>query len=94
MIERIHGIAGALPVQKVKNAYRPFSSGEGGGDGVQVSEFSKVLSRATAEAEKLPDVRAEKVDEIRRQVEGGRYALKLGAVAAGLVAAGILKDEV
>ena len=94
MIERIQGIAGALHVQKVKNAYRSFSAGEGSGDGVQVSAFSKVLSRATAEAEKLPDVRTAKVEEIRRQVHEGSYALKLGAVAAGLVAAGILQDEV
>ena len=94
MIERIQGIAGAFPVQKMKNAYRPFSGGEGVSDGVQVSEFSKVLSRATAEAEKLPDVRVEKVEELRRQVQEGSYTLKLGAVAAGLVAAGILRDEV
>lgn len=94
MIERIHGIAGTLPAQKVKNAYRPFSSGEESGDGVQVSEFSKLLSRATAEAERLPDVRSEKVEQLRQQVESGSYALKLGVVAANLVAAGILKDEV
>ncbi|OPZ60872.1 MAG: Anti-sigma-28 factor, FlgM [Synergistetes bacterium ADurb.Bin520] len=39
-------------------------------------------------------MRSEKVEQLRQQVESGNYALKLGVVAANLVAAGILKDEV
>nr|WP_321503109.1 flagellar biosynthesis anti-sigma factor FlgM [uncultured Dethiosulfovibrio sp.] len=61
-------------------------------DGLEVSGFGQVLSRSMAEAKKIPDVRQDKVDGIKNQIESGTYNPDTRSIAARLIAAGILED--
>ncbi len=60
-------------------------------DGLEVSGFGQVLSRSMAESKKIPDVRQDKVDAIKSQIESGTYSPDSFSIAARLIAAGILE---
>ena len=61
-------------------------------DGLEVSGFGQILSRAMVEAKKIPDIRQDKVDAIKEQIESGTYDPDVRSVAARLVASGFLED--
>ena len=57
-------------------------------DSVSVSERGAALGELAAKAENLPDVRQEKIDQLRSQVQSGNYR-----PAAADIADAMLKDE-
>ena len=57
-------------------------------DSVNVSERGAALGELAAKAESLPDVRQEKIEKLRAQVQSGNYR-----PAAADIADALLKDE-
>ncbi|MDO5484395.1 MAG: flagellar biosynthesis anti-sigma factor FlgM [Desulfovibrionaceae bacterium] len=55
------------------------------GDAVSISKDAMLLTEARRAAQNAPDVRAEKVEELRSQVESGTYKADSRRTAAGLV---------
>ena len=58
-------------------------------DQVTLSEAAKEISKLTADAMKLPDVRTDKVEKIKNAINSGSYNVKGDAVAGKL-----LKDTI
>lgn len=57
-------------------------------DSVQVSPRATEIGELTAKVEQLPDIRADRVAELRAQVQSGNYQ-----PSASDIAAAILKDQ-
>ena len=93
MIDRIQRVYGNQPVERTAPRRRTDAVSPGGADALSVSPFARELAQATGELKKLPEVRQDRVEDLRRQVESGTYQPDLKAVAARLVWAGILKPE-
>ena len=55
------------------------------GDTVQVSQDGQLLNVARKAAQEAPDVRAEKVEQLRAEIANGTYARDSRMIAAGLV---------
>ncbi len=86
MIKKIGSINPLQPTQKViRGKSRGESLSGGAGDNLEVSSFAKELSVAMGELKKIPEVRAEKVQALRQQIEEGTYEPKLSAVALNLL---------
>lgn len=58
------------------------------GDTVQVSQDGQLLNVARKAAQEAPDVRAEKVEQLRAEIANGTYARD-----SRMIAAGIIRDE-
>ncbi len=88
MIKKISSINPLQPTQKI---IRGKSRGEnlsgGAGDNLEVSSFAKELSVAMGELKKAPEVRTDKVEALRQQIEEGTYEPKLSVVALNLMGA-------
>jgi negative regulator of flagellin synthesis FlgM len=96
MIDRIQKIYGIGSVEPVKRKGGRKSEGDGVGegvrDGVEVSSFGREMSQALAELRKVPEVRTDKVETIRGQVERGEYRVDSSSLAARLIEAGLFGD--
>lgn len=55
------------------------------GDTVQVSQDGQLLNVARMAAQEAPDVRTEKVEQIKAQIADGTYARDSRMIAAGLL---------
>ncbi|MDE5878500.1 MAG: flagellar biosynthesis anti-sigma factor FlgM [Desulfovibrio sp.] len=64
---------------------RPAEDGAGGGDTISVSRDALLLTEARRTAQNAPDVRAERVAELRAQVANGTYNIDAQAIAESLV---------
>ncbi len=94
MIGRVSGqyTMDALSGKKAKKSvyYDGFSSSS---DETSFSPFAMELSRINAELKNVPDVREDKVNSLKAQVEAGTYVPPLDKVAHSLVMAGLLNAE-
>ena len=94
MIGRVSGqyTMDALSGKKAKKSvyYDGFSSSS---DATSFSPFAMELSRINAELKNIPDVREDKVNSLKEQVEAGTYVPPLDKVAHSLVMAGLLNAE-
>ena len=61
------------------------SQQSGGSDKVELSEQAKEANRAFAQLKALPDVREDKVGEIKNQVETGIYSVDNGKIAVSML---------
>lgn len=52
-----------------------------GGDTVQLSDNAERVARMSEALQKIPDIRMERVQELRKQVAAGEYAVGARAVA-------------
>jgi len=93
MIEKIRGVYEVQPVDKVRQQKAEAKGRKDDADGVEVSPFAKELAAASAEMKKIPDVRQEKVEQIKKEIEGGTYSPDLREVARRLFLAGILRED-
>lgn len=59
-------------------------------DQVTVSESAKEIGRLQAEVSKVPDIRADRVDEVKNAINAGTYNVKGEAVAGKLVKEAII----
>ncbi|HHZ04771.1 MAG TPA: flagellar biosynthesis anti-sigma factor FlgM [Acetomicrobium hydrogeniformans] len=88
-IEPINRAHETEPVKKVRPRYRDVKGNEA--DGLEVSSFAKTLKRAVEEAKKIHEVREDRVEILRQQVQNGTYRPDLGALAKILYKAGFGK---
>jgi negative regulator of flagellin synthesis FlgM len=61
-------------------------------DTVVISEAAKRIQAAQSELRSIPDVRAEKVAEIKRQIEDGTYEIKADAIAEKMISESLMND--
>jgi negative regulator of flagellin synthesis FlgM len=92
MIDKVQRVLGAQYLQKSAGKYKSVS-GEAQGDGLEVSAFAKELAKVSSELKKVPEIRNERVDALRKQIQSGTYTPNLTLVAQRLLAAGILQKE-
>jgi negative regulator of flagellin synthesis FlgM len=57
-------------------------------DSIRVSERASTLGELTAKAEQLPEIRQERIDQLRTQIQSGEYRPSSEEIADA-----ILKDE-
>ncbi|MFA6691451.1 MAG: flagellar biosynthesis anti-sigma factor FlgM [Saccharofermentanales bacterium] len=74
------------PVKKIRPRSEEIRSGEG--DEFKVSSFAKTLKKAVEEAKKIPEVRDDKVEILKRKIQDGTYEPDLDALARILRKAG------
>ena len=95
MIEKINGLAGIGSVNDVKK-HRDAGfgfDGETSADGLAVSAFAREMANISLELSKIPDVREDRVKDLKRRIEEGTYEPNLQALAGRLIWAGINKIE-
>jgi len=95
MVEKISGQNSINPVIKQKPIRKPYEVTPPVGitDEVSLSPFAKELSRVMNELERVPEVRQDKVNDLRKQIAEGTYKPDLAKVAHSLLIAGLLRDE-
>ncbi|MCR4666594.1 MAG: flagellar biosynthesis anti-sigma factor FlgM [Desulfovibrio sp.] len=70
---------------KEKAGERPFEKGLNPSDSVSVSQDARLLSEAAKAAQTAPDVRSERVEQLRIQVQNGTYKPDSAMIAANLI---------
>ena len=78
---------GAMPVEKEQRSdegARP--EGLNRKDEASFSERARLLAKARAELNDLPEARADRVEELRSEVESGVYQVSIEALAGHLLA--------
>jgi flagellar biosynthesis anti-sigma factor FlgM len=96
MIEKINDVANAGSVGGVKRRKGVGYGAEGdspSSDGLAVSQFAREMASISFELGKIPEVREDRVDDLKRQIEEGKYDPDLKALAGRLLWAGINKIE-
>jgi negative regulator of flagellin synthesis FlgM len=61
-------------------------------DTVVISETAKRIQAAQSQLETIPDVRSEKVAEIKRRIEDGTYEIKPDQIAEKMIRESLLND--
>jgi len=61
-------------------------------DTVVISDTAKRIQAAQAQLETIPDVRSEKVAEIKRRIEDGTYEIKPDKIAGKMIRESLLND--
>jgi len=85
----IEPIQNQPPIREVSNA-KPKPEAQpaakaGKADSVEISEQARELARAQQAVEAAPDVRADKVAELKKQIEEGTYNVPAEALADKLL---------
>ena len=96
MIEKINDMSGVNAVGGVKSKRAGLYGAEGvasGQDDLAVSNFAREMAAISAEMAKVPEVRENKIQDLKRQIDEGTYNPDLASLAARLVWAGINKVE-
>jgi negative regulator of flagellin synthesis FlgM len=95
MIEKISDISGVGAVSGVKSRKGMGfgQEGDAASDGLAVSAFAREMANISLEISKIPDVREDKVKDLKRQVDEGTYSPDLKELAGRLIWAGINKVE-
>jgi len=95
MIEKINEISGVGATMGVKSrkgaGYGP--EGENGSDGLAVSQFAREMANISFEMSRVPEVREDKIRDLKRQIGDGSYNPDLRELASRLVWAGINRIE-
>lgn len=71
--------------QNKTSAPPPPANNEGGKDRAEFSERSLLLSKARGTMEALPDVRADRVDALRQEINTGAYQVPYEKLAGKLL---------
>jgi negative regulator of flagellin synthesis FlgM len=94
MIDKINEISGISPVGGVKAKRSAlFDESRESQDGFAVSSFAREMANISSELAKIPEVREDKIRDLKRQIEEGTYNPDLKALASNLVWAGINRIE-
>jgi negative regulator of flagellin synthesis FlgM len=95
VIEKINELAGVGSVSGVKRRHGVGfgADGETSSDGLAVSAFAREMAKISSELSKIPEIREDRVKDLKRQVEDGTYDPNLKALAGRLIWAGINKIE-
>jgi flagellar biosynthesis anti-sigma factor FlgM len=95
VIEKINELTGVGSVGGVKKRRDAGfgSEGETSADGLALSPFAREMAKISLEMSKIPEVREDRVKDLKRQVEEGAYDPNLNALAGRLIWAGINRIE-
>jgi negative regulator of flagellin synthesis FlgM len=94
MVDHIGGIAKVSPADGVKlKKQGVFGAGSEATDDLSVSSFAREMAGISNEMAKIPEVRQDKVDDLKNRIENGKYAVDTDALARRLVWAGITRAE-
>ena len=95
VIEKINGLTGVSSVSDVKKRRNIGfgTEGETSADGLAVSAFAREMANITAELNKIPEMREDRIKDLKRQVGDGTYEPNLQALAGRLIWAGINRIE-
>jgi negative regulator of flagellin synthesis FlgM len=95
MIEKIEKVFGVSPVSAVKQRKSPVfgEALKSKDDDLAVSDFAREMANISSELAKVPEIREDKVQELKSQIEAGSYNPDLKILAERLVWAGINKSE-
>ena len=95
MIEKVNEVSGVMMPSSVKNKKGPFFEQDmnSAHDALAVSDFAREMASISAEMKKVPEVRNDRVEDLRKQIEEGTYQPDLKLVAERLVWAGITRRE-
>ena len=96
MIEKINELSGVSPVAglKQKRGVAGFQDeGATQQDGLAVSSFAREMANISAEMAKIPEIREDKVADLKEQIDGGTYKPDLNVLAERLIWAGINATE-
>ena len=95
MIEKINevGGVGALSGVKARRGAGYGPDGESAADGLAVSQFAREMANISQEMSRIPDVRDDKIKDLKRRIDEGSYNPDLRELAGRLVWAGINKIE-
>ncbi len=61
-------------------------------DSVEISKDTEIIVKARKRAEELPDVREEKVKDIKSRIEAGEYNPPLDDIAEKMIDSGIIDE--
>lgn len=82
-------------VPREKSAEKPEAvEGAAKNDQVTVSEKAKEIAKLKAEVNKIPEIRADRVDEVKKAIDAGTYNVKGEAVAGKLIKEAIIDSIV
>jgi negative regulator of flagellin synthesis FlgM len=94
MIEKINELSGVSPISGVKLKKGSwYGEPQSSQDDLAVSPFAREMASISSELAKIPDVREDKVRDLKRQIEEGSYNVDLDALAKRLIWAGINRIE-
>jgi negative regulator of flagellin synthesis FlgM len=95
MIEKINELGGVSPVSGVKSRKGAGygQENETSADGLAVSSFAREMANISFEMSKVPEVREDRVKDLKRRVDEGNYNPDLRELAGRLIWAGINKIE-
>lgn len=96
MIEKINDLQGVSQVNGAKSRkWASYGVGEAAAaqDGLAVSPFAREMATISAELSKVPEVREDKVADIKNRIDNGTYKIDFDGLASNLVWAGINKTE-
>ncbi|MDR1916707.1 MAG: flagellar biosynthesis anti-sigma factor FlgM [Synergistaceae bacterium] len=96
MIEKINDPSGVGSLGNVKprrGTSYDLEDAIAGKDDLAVSPFAREMANISLELTKVPDVREDRVEDLKRQIEEGSYNPDLKVLAARLLWAGINKTE-
>ena len=91
-IKKVYGDLGAYSSQQLKETQRvqdqpasPTSQAQQTGDKIALSPEARLLATTLSTANSAPDVRADKVRELKEQVQSGTYKPDIRKAAANLI---------
>ncbi|MDR3332345.1 MAG: flagellar biosynthesis anti-sigma factor FlgM [Synergistaceae bacterium] len=96
MIDKINDVTGVSGIGSLKQKKGTGFDAEdlvNSKDDLAVSSFAREMANISAELNKIPDVREDRVRDLKRMVDDGTYEPDLGALAGRLIWAGINKPE-
>ena len=61
-------------------------------DTVVISDAAKRIQEARMQLDEIPDVREDKVDQLRNQIENGTYEIDADRIAGKMITEGLIND--
>jgi len=95
MIEKINEVGGIGAVNGIKSRKGAGygTDGEVAADGLAVSPFAREMANISLEMSRVPEVREDRVKDLKRQIDEGSYNPDLRELAGRLIWAGINRIE-
>ncbi len=89
MVERIGGVGGLGPIRDIGEKQKKVEKSKGEIRKEKLSSTSKgEVEKVMEEARRIPDVRRELVEEIKKAIESGNYVIDVENIAKKLLGGG------
>jgi negative regulator of flagellin synthesis FlgM len=89
MVEKIGGVGGLGPIREIGESQKKVEKSKGKKELEKLSPSIKgEVEKVLEEAKKLPDIRQELVEDIKKAIESGDYVIDVGNIAKKLLKGG------